>query len=210
MKFKLPVCCSKIKKKLIISFKSRVKRAWDILTLALSIFNAFMIPYELSYGSFLNLDIIIERLDLMIDIVFFIDFILMFFTTQQDNRGYEIKSHSAIAVLYVKSWRFKFDVLALLGINFISQIHPLLKIFQLFKATRVFRMGKVINNSQMNAVNKAIANIFKLVMFLFLYLHWVGCLMLMVVQINAPQKIQIKLAEDELLTEEDLPPDFKH
>lgn len=77
-------CCAKVPRKMIISFKNPFKAKWDLLPMLLSVYNAMLIPFQFSFGLpfwYLPVNNIIE---LVLDVVFLIDNILMFFTTARD------------------------------------------------------------------------------------------------------------------------------
>ena len=43
-------CCKKMPAKFIISYKSTIRQIWDFVPMALSIYNALLIPYSLSFA----------------------------------------------------------------------------------------------------------------------------------------------------------------
>ena len=123
---------------LIISYKNRAKRAWDLLPILLSFYNAFRIPLDFTF-SFWRLENLLtfDIIEIVIDVVFVLDLILMFLTTYQNKRGFEIKSPYKIASNYVRTWRFVFDCLSILGNTLMRKINPMFRYFKLFKASRV-------------------------------------------------------------------------
>lgn len=152
----------------------------------LSIYNALMIPHQFSFAlpfEFLRIN---SYLDLTIDILFLLDNLLMFFTSFQNQHGTEISNHYEIYLNYTRSIRFYFDSLSLLGFYFFKQIAPAFKYFQLFKATRVFRLSVMVNGSVQPLEIKGLLKIAILVLNLFIYIHWLACFLNLVVWYNAP------------------------
>ena len=149
---------------------------WNLVLMVLSIYNAFIISFEISFGlpdSFLNAKQFIEN---AVDFLFFFDNALIFFTSFINKYGVEVTNAYEIYLNYTRSWRFVFDSLSLLGLSFFRDVHPFFKYFQLFKATRVARIGKMIHRSSLPIEMKSVLIIGKLVLYLFLYNHWSACL----------------------------------
>lgn len=108
----------------MVSYRNTLRANWDLITLLMSIYNAFVVPVHFSFKlprSFEQIDSIIENI---IDLLFFFDNVLMFFTTRPTRRGIEIRSHYRIMIEYTRTWRFKFDTLSLLGNNVFHTVHP--------------------------------------------------------------------------------------
>lgn len=140
-------CCNCVPKSFVISCKNPLRQSWDLVPMMLSIYNAVVIPFDISFGlpfMFLQLNLYI---DVSLDVLFLIDNILMFFTSFVNKNGVEIFDHSEIFTNYTRKWRFVFDTLSLFGSYFFKEIHPYFKYFQLFKATRIARIGKMISSS---------------------------------------------------------------
>lgn len=136
---------------------------FDYLTMILSFYNAIVIPLEVA---FLYKDQqIFPTVDILIDLVFFVDLLLMFRTTQQDNRGYEITDNYEIFKIYTSTWRFWFDFLAMTGNSLFTYLIPELRYFKLFKASRVFRIGDQIMKSHLTRNIKVILKIVKLTLY---------------------------------------------
>lgn len=120
----------------------------------------------------------------------------MFITSFQNNHGFEIKIPAKIASHYVKTWRFLFDCLALLGVYFLREVHPAFRYFQLFKAFRIIRINEVIDKSHLEMKKKAVLKIIKNVAFLFFYLHWIACAWWFATSFNGP-KVLVSQPESE-------------
>lgn len=83
-------------------------------------------------------------LNIIIDIFFILDIVLSFFTTYRDKHGKEIYSRKKIAKHYISHPRFLFDMLAVVGSSFLSQLSKYLKWFGVFKLVRITRVSKFI------------------------------------------------------------------
>ena len=182
----LRLCCSKVPPRIIISYKNRLRRAWEVVPTILSLYNALMIPLNFSFAlpyQFHRVNLVI---DILLDFVFLLDNFLLMLTTYENKNGFEVSDPYRIFIHYTRSWRFVFDTLSLLGMSFFTKIHTSLRQFQLFKATRVFRINSMINKSRQPIHIKGILKIGKLVFFLILYLHWVACIWNLSVVANGP------------------------
>jgi hypothetical protein len=123
--------------------------------------------------------------DNLIDVVFLIDMTLMIVTSAIDMRtGREVKDQQLIIHMYVSSMRFVFDVLALFGTGIITQFIPVMKVFKCAKIVRVFRLGKVIAELNIDTDKKMFLLLGKLVFFLFLWIHVVACIWWIVIYQN--------------------------
>ena len=72
----------------------------------------------------------------------------------------------------------------MLGINLLQLINESLSLFGFLKITRIFRIGTMIARSTYSVRQKAILNTLKLVLFLSIFLHLVGCFWYIVVKRN--------------------------
>lgn len=97
-------CFGRIPKWMIISYKTRAKQTWNLVPMVLSTYNALIIPIEMSFGlpyEFLQLN---TYIDIIVDLLFVLDNILVFFTSYQDRRGLEVKDHYLIYLNYTRTW----------------------------------------------------------------------------------------------------------
>ena len=121
--------CNQVPKKLIVSFKNKYRSTWELIPMTLSLYNAITIPLEFSYAInfwFLQAN---EIINVILDLLFLIDNILMFFTTYENKYGIEIWDHYKIYYFYTGTARFVFDSLSLLGMSLFKVIHPAFKYF---------------------------------------------------------------------------------
>lgn len=82
------------------------------------------------------------------------------------------------------SRRFWLDFMTVLGSQWIVSSVPSFKIFGIFKISRIFRIGEMIKKSDLTTGRKAILNLFKLMVYLYLLLHVIGCFWFMVTHWN--------------------------
>lgn len=80
-------CCS-IPKKYIISYKSSFKIWWDKLIICSVVYVTLTFPYHYAYDTY-HESHEIHAPELMLDIIFVFDFILMFITSTKTKKGYE-------------------------------------------------------------------------------------------------------------------------
>lgn len=76
---------------MIVSCRHPLRQAWDLIPMVLSIYNAFMIPFVMSFSLPLNLMETITDIELFLDFLFLFDNLLMFFTSFINKHGVEIK-----------------------------------------------------------------------------------------------------------------------
>lgn len=99
----------------MFSYKSHTKRRWDIFVLFLAVYNSVMIPYIQAYKPEVVEDIGFNVFDNFVDACFFVDIVLMFFTSVMNKKGFESFDAEEIAEEYIKVVRFKVDCISLLG-----------------------------------------------------------------------------------------------
>ena len=121
----------------------------------------------------------------MIDVLFIIDIIVNFRSTHLNPKsGMEIIIPKEIAFQYLK-FRFWIDFLAAVPFDTIGNfvmvdlLHQeeitFLGIFGILKLVRVLRLGRIIAYLKVIESVKATFRLSKLIFFLILYLHLVGC-----------------------------------
>jgi len=93
-----------------------------------------------------------------------------------DKQGKEVFQASMIFKKYVLSFRFLADFLAILGTGVVTSIVPNFKVFGIFKVVRILRLGTMITKMNVPEDVKALFNLVKLVFYLCLLLHVLGCI----------------------------------
>jgi hypothetical protein len=110
--------------------------------------------------------------------------ILMFVTSHLNKIGIEIFDSHQIMKKYMFSFRFLADTFAILGTGLITSYVPQFKFFGFFKMFRILRLGTLITKMNVPEHIKAIMNLMKLVFYLCLGVHIVGCVWFFVISIN--------------------------
>lgn len=161
----------------MIKCRSKFKLYWDILIIAMAIYNSIVIPIEIAFQpeQLTNPgEIVVESL---INMVFFIDIFLNFRTTYiSEVNGDEIFDLRQIGLMYVLKGKFFLDVLSSIPFNAMQSSSDILPIFGMLKLFRVGRINVVIRNLNMRADTKALLKVLWLIFFLFFYTHIIGCL----------------------------------
>ena len=104
----------RLNEKFILSYKNVYKGYWDYGVLLFAIQNSFYIPLQLAYLEGYENEAL-DTFNLVIDGVFLIDFVVMFFQSYQAKNGNEVKDSIQIFGNYVSQSRFYTDGLSLLG-----------------------------------------------------------------------------------------------
>lgn len=118
---------------------------------------------------------------------YIIDIILNFLTSTVVNRTESFDSKD-IFDAYVKSPNFLIDTLSLISNDIFFWIGPFYKMFGILKINRVFRIKELIARSNADKPTKAFMNIMKLIFFLFIYLHLVGCFLWLAIETGSGKK----------------------
>ena len=116
-----------------------------------------------------------------IDLFFIVDIILTFRTTYVSKQGDEIIDPCLIAKNYLRN-KFWIDLIS--TIPWDATGYSQLSVFGLLKVQRVFRITKIINNVNAGEDIKLFLKLGKLIFFLILYVHVVGCFWFYWVKVN--------------------------
>ena len=167
--------------KWLIRSHSKNKLRWDVVVMLLAIFNCFAIPVAVAFQPDFMETWYFLLINSIIDCLFFVDLIVYFRTTFIHNKtGNEIIEPKEIAKSYLKG-RFWVDLLATIpfdtfaGIIIGSESSSFLAIFSLLKLVRVLRLNRIISIMKVGNEIKLSLKLGKLVFFLSMYLHWLGC-----------------------------------
>ena len=164
----------------LIKAQGKVRLWWDFLIILLSIYQAIIIPYSISFEPDTFNAWQVKTFDSLVDLTFVLDIIFRFRTTYIDPiSGEEIMDSMLIIKHYMSSWSFYFDVISTIPFaDFLFFIKSNFKFefFGLFKLIRVFRISSVIMNLNTSQEIKAALKVMFLVFEMFLYIHSVGCI----------------------------------
>lgn len=156
---------------------SQFMRLWEILIVSITIYNAFIVPFRISfqknfYGIWILLDLIGDAI-LIADI--FLRFHLGYF-----NYGEYIEDKKKIAQRY-RCQLFRRHLIASFPGDLIARIllPNLLFIIALLRLSRLLRLPqffRIFNRWETNVnINPTLIRMCKLIIFIALINHWVGC-----------------------------------
>jgi hypothetical protein len=136
-----------VSKSSIFSYKNKHKQRWDIVMIICAIFNSALIPLEINFelpNLFNSVKYIV--FDNAIDVLFVIDIIVMFFQSYLDtNSGIEVFEPKEVALNYIFSMGFLFDIFSVVGASVFTRLVWWLRPFGYFKMIRVRRLGRFID-----------------------------------------------------------------
>jgi len=88
----------------LLKAQGRYKNLWDFLIIALAVYQALIIPFNISFAPDFLLSPSIRTMDSIIDLIFTLDIILRFRTTYIDQvSGEEVDDTYLIGMRYMKS-----------------------------------------------------------------------------------------------------------
>ena len=98
---------------MIYSHSNKYRMRWDLLIIFLALYNCVMIPLSIAMPKGLESLAGLQMFENVVDSLFFIDIFLCFRTTYVNTKtNIEIVDSKKIAVNYINSVRFPFDILA--------------------------------------------------------------------------------------------------
>jgi hypothetical protein len=117
--------------------------------------------------------------DLLIDMIFICDIIIIFRTTFYNNFGIEVSDPKEIAIHYLKG-KFTIDLLSSLPLDVVLKFatgseRSYFSLFSCLKIIRVLKLSVIIKRMNIKEEYKSLFNLFKLIFFTILYLHIIGC-----------------------------------
>ena len=145
--------------------------------LILSVWNSIQIPLDISFTEIVKPQAI-KNFDQFVEVSFALDFVAMFITSVVDSHGKNVTDSVDIAFIYMSSRRFYLDVMSLLS------IYKPLRVLGFTKMFRVQRLAMFINRLKVAPLVKTFFKLLKLIFYLFLILHIMGCFMWLVVKQN--------------------------
>ena len=128
----------------------------------------------------------------MIDFVYIVDLVLMFFTSVIDKQGKETFNSHIIAARVITTPSVYIDALSLIGTDFHNgSTRHNLKYFALLKTYRLFRIGGIISSLNVVKSIKDIMQLIKLIFYLCFYLWALTCGLWWTITKNAPKLFYI-------------------
>ena len=175
----------------------RFRIGWDLLNVVMLLYTCFEIPFsavfidsncEYTWHGIMNV---------VIDLFFLTDIVLVFFTAYDDDLGKEITDKRSIARRYLKSWFFP-DLISSIPIDRIaclagsldegqSSMLRLLKIIRFLKMARLFKILRMFKKWETLSGSTSVSTVIRLCKFLSFMIfvaHVCGCLWMLVVQLN--------------------------
>lgn len=185
--------CWNIPRKYIISYKSQLKILWDNLILLSAVYVSMVFPFSFAFDTYYQ-SRRVDGVQLIFDILFILDIILMFFTSTITKKGQETYDPIIIRNEYLKTQRFLFDLGSILGIQLFTQYNRIFQFCGFFKMTRIFRIQKMIANSSFNNDMKAVLQFLKIIMYFVVFIHFMACMWWwVIVQEGSPTRFGLDL-----------------
>jgi len=166
----------------VIDPDSPLKTAWDIMTLVLVVYFAFMVPYRIGFDVPLNEGE--QLLDTISDVIFIVDLIVSFRTAFKQD-GIVIYDSKRMAVRYLKSW-FAIDLLASFPIGWfvsgaetkVNKLFRMLRLFKLFRILRLLKLFPRVMAIVETAIkfNPSLLRFIRSFAILFIIWHNIGCI----------------------------------
>lgn len=170
---------------LLIRVHKRFRAFWNFLMVLTAIYIGIVVPYFIAFEK--NFGSNFLTIFLVIDGIYLIDVILNFNTTFIDDDG-EVSIRTRIYKNYLKKSfaidilsLFPFDVIVAWTGNQLSRYYFLTLLVSLLKINKLFRASDIIRNWEVHEDVKAWAKIFKLFVYLFLWVHFNACIWFIVV-----------------------------
>ena len=155
---------------------STFRENWDYFILVIAIWNALALPVELSLDPEVLRSTYNVVANVIIDICFFIDIVIIFRTAIYGSNMEIVTDTKQIAVAYLKGnfWidfisTFPFDTMP--GRFMRKELAERFKIFGIFKLIRVVRLNRIIRDLNSKRYVKTSLKIMKLTFFLMVYVH---------------------------------------
>mmetsp|Transcript_16868 Transcript_16868/g.55188 ORF Transcript_16868/g.55188 Transcript_16868/m.55188 type:complete len:904 (+) Transcript_16868:89-2800(+) len=145
------------------------RQSWDVaqalILLYLSLFTPYRVAYsEPAYG-------VEFWFEFLIDIYFYIDLVLNFFTAYYDDHGRLVPQRPRIIMHYLSRW-FWLDALAAIPFDYMTSGAGNLS--NVLKFPRLLRLGRIFKYFE-NAANAGLWRIARIVWMIALLVHWVAC-----------------------------------
>ena len=159
---------------------------WDLFVIILAVWNCFVTPYTLVFDQALDDSVTIMTVDLILDLIFFLDIALTFRTTYFSSvTGDEIFETGSIAKNYLLG-KFWVDLISCFPNSIFNLIYSdgstdslttdkILSIISIMKLYRISRLNRIINNMRAKDNVKLALRIVQLMFFLVMYIHLVAC-----------------------------------
>ena len=172
--------------RIMFSYKARWIPYWDLLIILLALVNCILVPLETAVELDYTKEWIYEVLNVIFDVLFFIDILISFNTSLNINND-EIHDRTQISLSYLRG-QFTIDFLSAVPIDVLASIFfknlsaKQLKIISLLKLIRMLRLTKIVRALRTSRDIKSQIKLFILLLKLILYIHCSACLQLFIIQ----------------------------
>mmetsp|Transcript_99790 Transcript_99790/g.137269 ORF Transcript_99790/g.137269 Transcript_99790/m.137269 type:complete len:292 (-) Transcript_99790:372-1247(-) len=188
------------KRRCFVSVNNKWRQLWDYFIIFVAIYSTFMIPISLAFNPFK--EVVVNEdgttyektadwytaIDTITTCIYFADIVVQFRTSYINNYGEEIFDLKKVTKQYVISQNFWIDLFSLFANPITDLVLPQVQFLGLLKINRVFRVGALITQANMDKNTKAAMKIFYFTFLLFIYIHLVGCMWFLVVDTNADKE----------------------
>jgi hypothetical protein len=169
------------------------KVAWDWVVIALVLYNAYMVPFDIAFGICGGGGLL--ALDIIVDLFFIADLFLNLRTTFVDHGGMLVLDYARVRRHYLTSW-FAVDFLSAFPFEYIflaaigrspldcsdsSAISQGVQSATLMKVARLLRLGRLAKKFEKLAAAKAF-RVIQLTVGLLMIAHWFACIWYLVSQ----------------------------
>lgn len=170
----------------IISARSDLRFAWDVIIIFFALIIACSLPFELAFGAALEeIQTFMDLLDNVLTVVFALDIIAGFLTSFINvSSGDEIFGPGMIAKNYIFNDTFLLDIVSTFPLDKIANalgadpsLISILRILGLLKMQRIRRVSKIISSLNGTQETKAFYKVAQMVFLLILYIHILACLL---------------------------------
>ena len=146
-----------------------------------SLFNCFSVPIKVCFDPPGMNNKFFEYVNFVIDSFFLLDIFISFRCVTYDDKGEEESGGWVMAKDYLKT-TFLIDVLATFPFDFLVTDSSQVEILGVLKLGRILRLSKIIRYLRTTNDVKASLRIFKMVLFLSVYLHCYTCMWWVIVK----------------------------
>ena len=162
----------------------------------LSILNGCTIPIDIAFQLEIFQNPVFMFCNYIIDIIFVVDVYLAFKTSYINPcSGEEVTNGRKIAINYLFSIQFILDILSAMSLDTVvglftanDRFSNQFKLLQMFKFFRLLRLSRFINAMNQSEDVKLSLKLFKLCLFLLLYIHCSACFLFFVATVQKSWK----------------------
>merc|ERR1719361_2305824 len=166
---------------------STTRMYWDCAVLCLLLYTIIVLPIRVAFSA---ADQQVDPIDVFVDVLFFVDIIVSFFSAYKTAKGTVVTDPRKITQSYLSSW-FIADVLGtfpfylissgsitrLSGILRIPRLLKVLKLVRLVKLVRTYRLQKFFEAVEYSPrIHQGLIRIVKLLFIILAFAHFSACL----------------------------------